>query len=58
MLNKVLELMEPGQKNVQKGELAETDFIKTQNILFEGGYVSKKVGFGEFYRPVHTGNVE
>jgi NitT/TauT family transport system substrate-binding protein len=58
MLEKILELMEPGQKNVQRGELAETDFIKTQNILFEGGYVRMKVGFGAFYKPVRTGNVE
>ena len=52
MLDKVLNLMEPGSKNVKKGQLSEPDFIKTQKILFDGGYVSKKTNFNEFYKPV------
>jgi NitT/TauT family transport system substrate-binding protein len=51
MLDKVLEQMEPGTKNVMKGELAEPDFHKTQNLLIEGGYLKEKIGFGEFYKP-------
>jgi len=53
MLEKVLEQMEPGTKNVTKGELAEPDFHKTQNLLIEGGYLKEKVGFGEFYKSVN-----
>lgn len=55
MLEKMLEMIEPGNKNVSKGELAESDFIKTRNILFEGGYVTQKASFAEFYYPL-TGN--
>jgi len=52
MLNKVLELIEPGTKNVKKGELAESDFYKAQSILIDGGYMNSKIGFNEFYKPV------
>jgi NitT/TauT family transport system substrate-binding protein len=52
MLDKVFELIEPGQKNVKKGELAESDFNKTQNILLEGGYIKDRIPFNEFYKPV------
>jgi hypothetical protein len=51
MLDKVLELIEPGTKNVKKGELAETDFHKAQSILIDGGYMKGKIGFNEFYKP-------
>jgi NitT/TauT family transport system substrate-binding protein len=52
MLEKVLEQMEPGSKNVKTGELAEPDFHKTLGILIDGGYLKEKVGFGEFYKPI------
>ena len=52
MLDKVLELMDPGIKNVKKGELTETDFHKSQSILIDGGYISKKILFNDFYKPV------
>lgn len=52
MLDKVLELIEPGTKNVKKGELAESDFYKTQNILIDGGYMNSKIDFNKFYKPV------
>jgi NitT/TauT family transport system substrate-binding protein len=51
MLDKVLELIEPGTKNVKNGELAETDFHKAQSVLIDGGYVDKKIGFNDFYKP-------
>jgi NitT/TauT family transport system substrate-binding protein len=52
MLDKVLELIEPGNKNVKKGELAESDYQKTQQILIDGGYMNTKIDFKDFYRPV------
>jgi NitT/TauT family transport system substrate-binding protein len=52
MLDRWIDLIEPGSKNVKKGELAETDFLKTRNILFDGKYVNKKISFNEFYKPM------
>lgn len=52
MLDKMLELIEPGTKNVEKGQLAEPDFHKTQNLLYQGNYIPKKNQFNEFYKPV------
>jgi NitT/TauT family transport system substrate-binding protein len=52
MLDKVLELIEPGTKNVKKGELAETDFHKAQSVLIDGGYMNGKIEFNDFYKPV------
>lgn len=52
MLDKILDLIEPGTKNATKGQLTEFDFHKTQNLLFEGKYISKKFQFNEFYKPV------
>lgn len=54
MLDKILELYEPGNKNVQKGELAEPDFHKSQSILIEGDYLKEKIPFSSFYKPVIT----
>jgi len=55
MLDKVLELIEPGSKNVKKGELSEPDFYKAQSILTENKNFNKKIDFSNFYKPV-TGN--
>lgn len=52
MLNQVLELIETGTKNVKKGELAESDFHKTQSILLDEKIIEKKIHFNEFYKPV------
>lgn len=52
MLDKVLELIDPGTKNVKKGELAETDFHKAQSILIDGGHMMGKLAFNDFYKPV------
>lgn len=52
MLHKVLELMDVGNKNVAVGELAETDFYKTQAILVEGGYVKNKIIFADFHQSI------
>jgi NitT/TauT family transport system substrate-binding protein len=52
MLDKVLELIEPGTKNVRKGELAETDFHNAQSVLIDGEYMNGEIGFNDFYKPV------
>lgn len=52
MLDRLLELINPNNKNVKMGELANSDFHKTQNLLIDGGYIDKKTSFNEFYKPV------
>lgn len=52
MLQCMLELNQPGNKNVEKGELAETDFHKTLNLLKNGSYINKTITYNEFYKPV------
>jgi NitT/TauT family transport system substrate-binding protein len=52
MLDKVLELIEPGTKNVKKGELAETDFHKAQSVLIDREYMNGEIEFNDFYKPV------
>ncbi len=52
MLDCVLELIEPGDKNINKGELLESDYQKIQDILLEGKYVDEEIPFHHFYKPV------
>lgn len=52
MLQCMLELIEPGTKNVKKGELAETDFHKTRNMLKESNHINGNISFDSFYKPV------
>ncbi len=52
MLDRWIDLIEPGNKKAKKGELAESDFLKTRDILFDGKYINQKISFTEFYRPV------
>jgi NitT/TauT family transport system substrate-binding protein len=52
MLDQIIELMEPGTKNIEKGKLASSDFHKTQSILIEGGYIQEKTQLKDFYKPV------
>ena len=49
MLNKVLDLITPGDKKCKRGELLESDFDKANRIINKGD--SKKTGylFSEFY---------
>ena len=53
MLDKILELQQPGEKKNEFGELAEDDFIKTQNLLLEGKYIKNKIPFDHFYKPLN-----
>lgn len=52
MLEKVLELMVPSSPKEKKGVLYETDFIKAQNALIDGGFVIGKIPYKDFYKPV------
>jgi len=52
MLDRVLDLMEPGAKKVKKGQLSESDFNKAQNVLIDGGYIKNRIEFNAFYKPV------
>lgn len=52
MLDRILELHEPGEKNVSRGELAESDFHKTQRLLIDGAFMNQKIAFKDFYKPV------
>jgi len=52
MLQCILELNLPGNKNIEKGELSETDFHKTLNLLKNGSYINTNITFDKFYKPV------
>jgi NitT/TauT family transport system substrate-binding protein len=52
MLNKVLDLMSAGTKQVTRGELLEKDFLKAANILNIGDKPAIKFTFTDFYKPV------
>ena len=52
MLNKVVELMSPGTKQVTRGELLENDFLKAADILNPGDKSGLKFIFTDFYKPV------
>jgi NitT/TauT family transport system substrate-binding protein len=49
MLDKVLELQDPGTKNVTLGQLSNADFSKTQRILLDGGYISHPLFYKDFH---------
>lgn len=50
MLNKVLEMKIPGNKNVEPGELLETDFLKAVNILYNRDKINPKYSFTDFHK--------
>ncbi len=52
MLERMIELIDIGNKNVKKGELAEYDFHKAQSILMDDGTVGSKISYKNFYKPV------
>lgn len=54
MLERMLELIEPGSKKALKGELVELDFQNALRILTEGGYISTSPMYKDFYHPVLT----
>ena len=49
MLNKVLDLIAPGDKNCNRGELLESDFDKANRIINIGDSKGKGCIFTEFY---------
>ena len=50
MLNKVLELINPGNKGVERGELLESDFLKAADILSKRDGIKSKYLFTDFYQ--------
>ncbi|MEI6049879.1 MAG: ABC transporter substrate-binding protein, partial [Bacteroidota bacterium] len=50
MLNKVLEMTNPGSKEVKSGELLETDFRKAVEILYNNDKIKSKYSFTDFYQ--------
>lgn len=50
MLNKVLELINPGNKGVARGELMESDFVKAADILSKRDGIKSKYLFADFYQ--------
>jgi NitT/TauT family transport system substrate-binding protein len=54
MLDRMLELIEPGDKNVGKGQLAEQDFCRALNILrlTSPGFPLGNIVFENFYQPL------
>ena len=55
MLDRVLELIDPGQKNVKKGHLLEQDYYRALNILKAGlidNYQESDLLLENFYKPL------
>ncbi len=55
MLDKILELITPGNKNVKKGHLLEQDYFRATNILKSGlldNYKESDLLIESFYRPL------
>lgn len=50
MLNKVLELINPDNKGVARGELMESDFLKVADILSKRDGIKSKYLFTDFYQ--------
>ena len=56
MLDCMLQLMQPGEKKVVKGELSDADFIKAKQILSGQGSEVSSIRFDQFFQPIN--NVE
>lgn len=50
MLDKVLDLMKPGDKGVAAGELKEADFLKASEILSKSKNLQNRYAFTDFYK--------
>ena len=52
MLEKVLEMMAPGEKKVKKGELLKTDFVRAMEVfeMAKGMQGHQSFGFEQFYK--------
>lgn len=53
MLSKMLELIIPGDKKVNRGELLETDFLKAAAIINKRDNSSSKYQFSDFYKKLN-----
>lgn len=52
MLEKVLQLMKPKATHVKNGVLQLEHFNKAQDHLFNGKFISKKINYSDFFKPV------
>jgi len=52
MLDKMLELINPGAKGIKAGELKESDFVKAVNIVNLHDEIKAKYTFNDFYPPM------
>jgi NitT/TauT family transport system substrate-binding protein len=52
MLEKVLQLMQPTTSHVKNGVLQPEHFNKAQELLLNGKFISKKIPYLDFYKPV------
>jgi NitT/TauT family transport system substrate-binding protein len=52
MLDKVLEMIAPGDKAVTPGELLEKDYREASDLLLRSGRISAKINYPDFYFPV------
>ncbi|HCV15100.1 MAG TPA: ABC transporter substrate-binding protein [Rikenellaceae bacterium] len=55
MLDKVLELLKPGDKSVQTGKLLPEDFYKAIDIIMtgnSGAFINENFSFEEFHKPL------
>jgi NitT/TauT family transport system substrate-binding protein len=52
MLDKVIDMITPGTKEVEKGVLLESDFIKAQNVLSINIKDVSGFSYADFYKPV------
>lgn len=55
MLNRILDLLTPGDKNVKRGHLLEVDFQRALNVIqseARSGAEMQKIHFNEFYKPL------
>ena len=55
MLNRMLDLLTPGDKEVKRGHLLESDFQRALNVIqseARSGAEMQKIKFNEFYKPL------
>jgi hypothetical protein len=49
MLDRILEMISSGTKDVKQGELLETDFLKAVNIIYDRNKIVPIYTFTEFH---------
>lgn len=52
MLDKVLEMIHPGDKQILPGHLLEQDYLDAEEVLFRSGKIQKKTNYHTFHFPL------